>query len=90
MSGEALLRGEDFRRDVRRYLRNTNQAFEQHIPAGTPNPRDYKIVFAILGAERLRPADGLPFFSKLNLARTFEALDVMGYRVAVRRVPLQP
>jgi len=90
MSGEALLRDEDFRQDARRYLRNLKQAFQQRIPVGKPNPRDYKIVFAILGTDRLRPADGLPFFSKLNLARTFEALDAMGYHVAVKGIPDEP
>jgi len=44
------------------------------------------VVFAILGAGE-KPTEGLPFFSQLNLVRTYEALVALGYRVGVIGVP---
>jgi uncharacterized protein (TIGR04141 family) len=88
MSGEALLRDESFREDARRYLRAIRPAWQQRIPVGKPDPSSYKVVFAILGVDRNHPVDGLPFFSKLNLARTFEALEALGFHVAVKGVPV--
>ena len=57
------------------------------IPFGKPDPAAYRVVFAILEGDEKHPGDGLPFFSKLNLVRTFEALAALGYRVGVIGVP---
>jgi len=90
MSGEALLRDEEFRADARRFLRQIRPAWERRIPLGKPDAGDYQVVFAILGGDEDRPGEGLPFFSQLNLARTYEALVALGYRVGVIGVPAGP
>ena len=87
MSAEALLRDQGFREDARRYLRAIRPSLKNRIPVGKPDPGDYRVVFAILGGNENRPGDGLPFFSKLNLVRTYEALAALGYRVGVMGVP---
>jgi len=83
MSGEALLRDEDFREDARRFLRQIRPSWERRVPVEKPEPGDYRVVFAILGGDADQPGEGLPFFSQLNLARTYEALAALGYRVGV-------
>lgn len=87
MSGEALLRDEEFRGDARRFLRKIRISWERRIPVAKPDPGDYCVVFAVLGAEEQHPGGGLPFFSQLNLVRTYEALTALGYRVGVVGVP---
>ncbi len=88
MSAEALLKDADFRRDGRRFLRNLRATWEARIPANIPNPRDFCVVFAILGGNQNHPGQDLPFFSQLNLVRTFQALNPLQYRVAVLGVPV--
>jgi len=88
MSGEALLRDEEFRGDARRFLRQIRPAWERRIPVDKPDTRRYSIVFAILGGDEEHPAQRLPFFSQLNLVRTYEALDGLGYGVGVIGIPV--
>ncbi len=87
MSGEALLRDADFREDARRHLRRIRPSLERRIPVDKPDPGGYCVVFAILGGDEDHPGEGLPFFSQLNLVRTYEALVALGYRVGVIGVP---
>jgi uncharacterized protein (TIGR04141 family) len=88
MSGEALLRDSDFREDARRFLRGIRPSWARRIPVDKPDPGNYRVVFAILGADENHPGEGLPFFSQLNLVRTYEALKALGYRVGVKGVPV--
>jgi uncharacterized protein (TIGR04141 family) len=87
MSAEALLRDADFRRDARRLLREIRPSLQARIPTAKPDPKDYRVVFAILGSDPDDPGEGLPFFSQLNLVRSYEALGALGYRVGVIGVP---
>ena len=87
MSAEALLRDADFRQDARRFLREIRPSLQARIPAMKPDPKDYRVVFAILGADPDDPGEGLPFFSQLNLARSAQAVEALGYRVGVIGVP---
>lgn len=88
MSGEALLRDAEFREDARRHLREIRPSFERRIPVKKPDPGDYRVVFAILRGDVSHPGEALPFFSQLNLMRTFEALRAFGYNVELIGVPL--
>jgi len=88
MSAEALLRDEEFRDDARGFLRQIRPAWERRIPVEKPDTRRYSIVFAILGGDEEHPGQRLPFFSQLNLVRTYEALDALGYHVGVIGVPV--
>jgi uncharacterized protein (TIGR04141 family) len=87
MSAEALLRDADFRQDARRFLREIRPSLQARIPVMKPDPKDYRVVFAILGADPDDPGEGLPFFSQLNLARSAQAVEALGYRVGVIGVP---
>ena len=83
ISAEALLGDEDFRRDVRDLLAKANLILQDAITIAKPTPTDYGVVFAILGTKNSQPCKELPFFSKLNLARTYEDLITLGFNVAV-------
>lgn len=54
-----------------------------------PDPKDYRVVFAILGADPDNLGEGLPFFSQLNLVRNYEALLALGYDVGVIGLPTE-
>jgi uncharacterized protein (TIGR04141 family) len=88
ISAEALTSDRDFRHDGRRHLRQMHPSWQARIPVNTPNPRNFCVVFAILGGDEADPAEDLPVFSQLNLVRTFQALNPRGFRVAVLGVPI--
>ncbi len=89
VSAEALLGDQDFRQDIRQLLQKIKPALRDSIPVERPAPGDYGVVFAILGAENARPGAELPFFSQLNLARTYESLTSLGFRVSAIGVPAE-
>jgi uncharacterized protein (TIGR04141 family) len=87
MSGEALLRDAEFRQDAREHLRRIRRSFELRVPVDKPDPGLHRGTFDILGGDTDSPGEGLPFFSRLNLVRTYEALVALGYRVGVMGIP---
>jgi uncharacterized protein (TIGR04141 family) len=53
------------------------------IPTAEPAPDQFEIVFAVVAKNAADLPQGLPFFSKLNLARTAKTISrTLGYRVA--------
>lgn len=82
ISAEALINDEDFRREVRGHL-SEKPSLQKAIPLLKPVSGNFIVVFAILGANDSQPAKDLPFFSKLNLARTYDALTSLGFNVAI-------
>jgi uncharacterized protein (TIGR04141 family) len=87
MSAEALLRDRDFRQDARQFLKRIRPSLQARIPVSKPDPRRYRIVFAILGTDTDSPGEDLPFFSQLNLARTSQALSELGYKIGIAGIP---
>jgi uncharacterized protein (TIGR04141 family) len=61
----------------------------REIPVDKSDPKDYRVVFAIFGADPDDPGEGLPFFSQLNLIRNYEALLALGYDVGVIGLPTE-
>jgi uncharacterized protein (TIGR04141 family) len=87
IAAEALVGDEDFRKGVRGLLRGLRPGWEDRIPVDRPTASSFRVVFAVLGTSREHPGEDLPFFSQLNLARTGEALQNLGFRVGVFGVP---
>lgn len=83
ISAEALISDEDFRKDLRQHLKDIKSSWEKRIPVTKPDPRNYNVVFAILGTRQSHPGSELPFFSQLNLARTYESLTSLGFKVSI-------
>ena len=90
VSAEALINDEQYRREVRNLLKHIQPSWEARIPLKRPTAHDYRIVFLILGTASTRPAMELPFFSQINLARTYEFLRSRNFRVALIGVPISP
>ncbi len=88
VSAEALLGDEQFRTEVRRKLADQNPAWIDRFPQDRPNPSSHEIVFALLGTNEQRVADGLPFFSQLTLSRTSRYLRSTGFKVSQLGVPV--
>jgi uncharacterized protein (TIGR04141 family) len=86
VSSEAFIADEDFRKGMREHLKGLGPTFLSLVPEERPVAANYTVVFAILGSYAGHPADGLPFFSQLNLVRTQEALASMGFAVNVAGV----
>jgi uncharacterized protein (TIGR04141 family) len=82
-SAEAFLYDAEFRRAVREKLGPPAASL---IPLDAPAPREYEVVFAIIGG----PANGwphsLPFLSKLNFRNSAQRLRRFGYRVSLAHV----
>ena len=88
VSAEALLGDEQFRTEVRRKLADQNPAWIDRFPQHRPDPSSHEIVFALLGTNEQRVADGLPFFSQLTLSRTSRYLRSTGFNVSQLGVPI--
>ncbi len=75
-----------FEPDVRDQMRarlGSGHILHASIPVQDPEPRQFEIVFAVVAKNAPDLPMGLPFFSKLNLARTAKEISrTLGYRVA--------
>lgn len=89
ISAEALVADENFRLEVRSLLRGLRPSWENRIPSVRPIPSEFQIVLAILGTHQNHPANELPFFSQVNLARTSEFLLSRGFRIGVFGVKIE-
>ena len=83
MSAEALLADEGFRKSASTHLKKKGNTWARLIPVKRPDPGKFSVVFTILGAKKVSPGVDLPFFSQLNLSRTYESLIAMGYKVEI-------
>jgi uncharacterized protein (TIGR04141 family) len=57
-------------------------------PVERPNPRNYRIVYAI-ATEKALP-QGLPFFSKVTLKNSLKTLRALDFQVAIARISIHP
>ncbi len=89
VSAEAFLSDENFREGVRDHLAEYGDRWQRLIPARSPVPALYRIVFAILGVTGAQPGSRIPFFSQLNLVRTYESLASRGFGVEVLGIPVR-
>jgi uncharacterized protein (TIGR04141 family) len=101
VSGELLCTSPDFRGQTLAAIASAMAAKMKKTPApatlkkfatfqqGSINPRDYRVVFAIIGDWGGKAfKDKLPFFSKINLRKCAKDLGAMGYEVMCKRVQL--
>jgi uncharacterized protein (TIGR04141 family) len=82
-SAEAFLYDGDFRRALREKL---GPASTSLIPIDAPRPRDYEVIFAIIGGAATGWPHSLPFLSKLNFRNSVQRLRRFGYRVSLTHV----
>jgi uncharacterized protein (TIGR04141 family) len=90
VAAEIMLGDKAFRKKARTVLRGVNPAARDPVPLDTLRSTDYEIVFLILGEGSATLKQNLPFFSKVNLSKTFESLTQRGFRVSVAGAPTTP
>jgi len=87
VSAELLLNSKSFRRETRAKLDDCCPELASLIDLDVMRPRDYEVVFAVMGGREQGWPQSLPFFSQVNLADTATLLQDRGYRVALARIP---
>lgn len=90
VAAEIMLGDKAFRKKARTVLRSVNQAAGDLIPLDNLKSIDYEIVFLILGEDSATLKKNLPFFSKVNLSKTYENLTQRGFRVSIAGAQMTP
>ncbi len=90
VAAEIMLGDKEFRKKARTVLRRVDAAAGDLVPLGNIKSADYEIVFLILGEDSATLKQNLPFFSKVNLSKTFENLSQRGFRISVAGVATTP
>jgi len=83
VAAEVLLGDKRFRKEARKVLKRVNPVARDLVPINGINSKDYEVVFLILGNGNDQVKEQLPFFSKVNLTRTYENLAQRGFKVKI-------
>jgi len=88
VSAESFLGDATFRDEARNILRQQAASLTVHVPAGRPDPTNYRVVFAIIkGGQGWKRS--LPFFSKLHLVRAAESIRRLGFEVRLEQIRVE-
>lgn len=85
-SARLLLQSPAFRIAARHAVESVDAAYLDCVPETVPDPASVEVVFAVISPPKHAVPGGLPFFSRLSLAESFDVLDGMGYRVSVAQI----
>lgn len=81
VSATLFLQDQEFRKEVRRRLRQNHRT---EVPESRPRTDRYEVGFAIISKA---PGDlVLPFFSKVNLRNAVRTLEGLGYQVSLTKI----
>lgn len=83
ISAEILLGDKDFRKAARKVLKRVEDGLQDSVPLDNFKSNGVEIVFLILGEDSSTLKSNLPFFSKVNLSKTFENLSQRGFDVSI-------
>jgi uncharacterized protein (TIGR04141 family) len=83
VSAEILLGDKEFRKAARKVLNRISTSARDLVPLNSPKSSDFEIVFLILGDDSATVKSNLPFFSKVNLSRSYESLSQRGFAVSI-------
>ena len=83
VSADLLLGDKEFRKSIRRKIGTKYPQIKTIIPLNKVKSNQLEIVFLILGEGSSTLIKNLPFFSKINLANTYESLTLKGFKVSV-------
>lgn len=83
VSAEVLLGDREFRKKARSKLKAVDPVLANLVPLNKVKSSDFEIVFLVLDDSAADVKAALPFFSKVNLARTFEGLSQRGFAVSI-------
>lgn len=83
VSAELLLSDREFRIATCALLENVSPLLKDIIPIDTFRSDEIEIIFLILGEDSKTLKDNLPFFSKVNLSKTYENLTQKGFKITI-------
>ncbi len=86
VSAEILLGDKEFRKEARKVLKRVSVGLQNTISLDNFKSNGVEIVFLILGEDSKTLTNNLPFFSKVNLSKTFENLHQRGFDVSIAGV----
>lgn len=93
ISAEVFRRDPVVRTDLRSRLAETNPAIADLIPGGADSvvPAKFEVVYGVITTRPAGFPQNLPFFSRLNLLRTYEFLtSTLGFRASVVAIGIEP
>jgi uncharacterized protein (TIGR04141 family) len=93
ISADVFRRDPDVRDRLRAKLAPTHPAIAARIPDGGArvNAQDFEVVYAVITAHPAGFPQNLPFFSRLNLWRTYQFLTAtLDYRASVLAIEIEP
>lgn len=78
-----MLGDRNFRKEARKVLRKVSPKIVDTVPLDNIKSSNTEVVFLILGEDSATLKDNLPFFSKVNLSKTYENLSQRGFKVSI-------
>ncbi|MBD9399475.1 TIGR04141 family sporadically distributed protein [Pseudomonas sp. PDM11] len=90
ISAEIMLGDIEFRKEARKVLKQVHNGLQDSVPLNNFKSDDMEIVFLILGEDTVSLKENLPFFSKVNLSKTFENLSQRGFSVTIAGAGTEP
>ena len=90
IAAEVLLGDTEFRKKARKVLKDVKDGLQDSVPINGFKSDGVEIIFLILGEDSLTLKSNLPFFSKVNLSKTFESLSQRGFTVSIAGVGTEP
>lgn len=86
VSAEILLGDREFRKATRRVLKKVKEGLQDIVSLDSFKREGVEIVFLILGEDSGTLKQNLPFFSKVNLSKTYENLSQRGFTMTIAGV----
>lgn len=86
VSSEVLLGDKEFRKAVSKELKNSFPKLKEIIPINQFKSDGVEVILLILGENSSTLKNNLPFFSKVNLADTYQNLTQKGFKVTIAGV----
>ena len=86
VSAEILLGDKEFRKKARTVLKKVSSGLQDSVSLDNFKSDGVEVVFLILGEDSASLKSNLPFFSKVNLSKTFENLSQRGFKVTISGV----
>lgn len=88
-SAQMLAYHSDFRLAAQAEGKKKGVDLSREFPAESIRPWDFEVVYAIVAKANANWPNSLPFFSQLSLAEAADSVQRLGYRIALRLIPVE-
>lgn len=83
VASQLIYEDKEYRRKVAKCLPRSHKPVAATLSDDKFDPRLWTVGYVLLGADSVRPAQTMPFFSKVNLKGASQRLKLMGYKVGI-------